>query len=225
MATSEHKRKGGGRVKPVFTLGIGRLKSSCKSSHTTPGFGDKLVYKKERKGYRRGFVSTKLKGRPVGALSSSPCLGPMAIFSISDLVVAVTLVLNALALVSNRLKPASTLTRSRSSNSTASTSSSDLTSGRPSPSSTSSSSYSRLVPSSAARSDDMTGDVGDESDNLLTPGDFADSSSRDISSSPRDLSTATERIKRLVYGVRKFSALILLWNVIFTILMVIVFDR
>lgn len=71
----------------------------------------------------------------------------------------------------------------------------------------------------------MTGDVGDESDNLLTPGDFADSSSRDISPSPRDLSTATERIKRLVYGVRKFSALILLWNVIFTILMVIVFDR
>lgn len=71
----------------------------------------------------------------------------------------------------------------------------------------------------------MTGDGSDESDNLLTSGDFADSSSRDISPSSRNLSTATERIKRLVYGVRKFSALILLWNVIFTILMVIVFDR
>jgi len=154
----------------------------------------------------------------------------MAIFAVSDIVIAFTLVINALALVSSRFKPAdSGMTRSKSGGSTSSLISSSGEQSGAFGGRSQSLSYARLAQLASSRNRGSFGngagdDGNSESDNLLSLGTDATVESND-SPSPRDLMSAGERIKRLLYSIRKLSCLILFWNVVFTILMVLVFER
>lgn len=151
----------------------------------------------------------------------------MAIYSISDIAIAITLVVNALALMSGRVKPSeSSMTRVKSSVSSSSFSSSsgDLQNDG--------SSFARLSQIASGRNNDSGGNGDDrndtkESDKLLSSlHDTPDHSNGDSinagPSSPRDLSSFGERIRQLIHGVRKLSCLILFWNFVFVILMLAV---
>jgi hypothetical protein len=120
----------------------------------------------------------------------------MAIFSVSDLVISITLLLNALALISNRIKPGS------------------LGDRRPKPSL----SLLGIWPTGFATENSSSAQNAgiNESDGLL---------SSENNHSPRGDVAASfvDRVRTVFYKVRKLSCIILFWNLIFTVLMILVF--
>jgi len=118
----------------------------------------------------------------------------MAIFSVSDIVISITLLLNALALISSRIKPGS------------------LGDRRPKPSL----SLLGIWPtgfatenSSSAQNAGINESDGLSDNNHSTRGDVA--------------ASFVDRVRTVFYKVRKLSCIILFWNLIFTVLMILVF--
>ena len=116
----------------------------------------------------------------------------MAIFSVSDIVISITLLLNALALISSRIKPGS------------------LGDRRPKPS------LSLLGIWPTGVSTENSSSAQNEGDGLL--------SSESINNPRGDVAASfVDRVRTVFYKVRKLSSIILFWNLIFTVLMILVF--
>lgn len=167
----------------------------------------------------------------------------MAIFSISDIVISITLVINALALISSRVPT----TQNRGGRGAADYASDE---------SKRVGGASRFVPSAAQLAsrggigsrgqgtegrDSGTGGLnsvavktsgsesllptGAASLEALSTGESTSITSTSGSASPLRDASFSERLRQLVFGVRKLSCLILFWNVFFSILMILVFER
>lgn len=160
----------------------------------------------------------------------------MAIFSVSDVIISATLLINALALLSSRIRALGGASH-------------------PKKAVTESSSFLRLAQAASRRANNVDGRSGDadvagdsESDALLSSSatantrmDGADTSvnGEHISSAVLGVSEAaaqdakaeaeqfsvSARLRKLVYGVRRYSCIIVMWNLIFSILMIFVFGR
>jgi hypothetical protein len=120
----------------------------------------------------------------------------MAIFSVSDIVISITLLLNALALISNRFKPVSHVHH------------------RPKTSLSLLGLWSTIV-STESSSDPLNTAGMSEGDGLLSP--------NNNNSQRGDTVSLVDRVRSLFYKVRKLSCIILFWNLIFTVLMILVF--
>ena len=138
----------------------------------------------------------------------------MAIFSVSDIVIAVTLIVNALALISTKL-PGQQKTAA-------------LNSER-------GGTYTRL-PTSEGRGDDAAdkgdngdiGDVADSSDDYCSASTLAEQlmnpTAAVVTNAPSGGPIVT-RLRSLVHGMRKYSCVIVVWNIFFVVLMVFVFGN
>lgn len=143
----------------------------------------------------------------------------MAIFSVSDIFIALTLLINALALMSSKLMKGS-IPSTTSSTPTSTTSKSTSNLSLPPASSE----------ASSPRNNNLTGEP-------ITPGglDEEEEMQQLIEGSEEGHGpggggegggeTAINRISRLAQIIRSFSATLVLWNIIFFILMLFVFPE
>ena len=118
----------------------------------------------------------------------------MAIFSVSDIVISITLLLNALALISSRIKPDSHVNH------------------RPKTSLSLLGLWSTIVSTESSSGALNTAGV---SEGFLPP--------TNNNSLRGDTVSFVDRVSSLFYKVRKLSCIILFWNLIFTLLMILVF--
>jgi hypothetical protein len=143
----------------------------------------------------------------------------MAIFSVSDIVIAVTLIVNALALISTKLPgtpPTTTAT-------------------------TAPHAYERL-PTADHGDDDVGSGVGGGGASTNVAADGSAESTDDYCSAstiaeqlmmkPASATTSAPtggpivtRLRSLVHGMRKYSCVIVVWNIFFVVLMVFVFGN
>ena len=135
----------------------------------------------------------------------------MAIFSVSDIVIAVTLIMNALALISSKLPSnlSSVDQGAASQYHRVATVEND------------SDGHGDLINSIAidhTHSDDYCG-ASTIAEQLMNPTTVSY-----IPTSPGSGGPIVTRLRSLVYGMRKYSCVIVVWNIFFMVLMVFVFS-
>jgi hypothetical protein len=141
----------------------------------------------------------------------------MAIFSVSDVVIAATLLINALALLSSRKKVSTTTNENRKMTRLSSFARLAQALSQKTGAGKSSELNLEIENAAAAAVSDSPGDsVGGSGG---TEGGDADSLVADNTDNLRS------RIQKLLLGVRKYSCVLIFWNVIYFILMIFVFNR
>ena len=134
----------------------------------------------------------------------------MAIFSVSDIVIAVTLIMNALALISSKLPSnLSAVDQGTSSYHRVATVEND---------SDENGDHISNIAIGQTHSDDYCG-ASTIAEQLMNPTTVSY-----IPTSPGPGGPIVTRLRSLVYGMRKYSCVIVVWNIFFMVLMVFVFS-